>query len=202
MTATTIRLLLRGAAWPAIIGLSCCAAALGAGGVVLIDDGIGQALLTTAFAVLAAASAFALDEPCHTVVDVAPTPPAAQTAARAIATSVPLAVGLALWGATRIATPALPVATVGLALAGNVLLGFAFAVVARLRQGEPGVRASSTALLVLILPVMYGPLARHVETFPGTSTTTSGISAGTWWWLAGSASLITIAVAARLTRVT
>ena len=201
MTAATIRLL-RGANGPAIVGLSCCAATLGAGGVVLIDDSIGRALLTAAFAALAAASAFALDEPCHAVVDVAPTRPAAQTAARAIATAAPLAVGLALWGATRISTPVLPMATVALALAGNLLLGFAFAVVARLRHGEPGVRASSTALLVLILPVMCRPLARHVQTFPGTSTATSGISAVTWWWLAGSASFITIAVAARLTRVT
>ena len=198
----TAVILLRGAGWPPIAALTACAGAVGAGGVALIDDGIGQALLTTAFALLAAASAFTLEEASHSIVDVTPMPPVEQTAIRAIALAVPLGAGLALLVAMRLATTTLSMPAVGLALAGNLLLGFAFAAAARVRHGEPGVRASSATLLVLILPLMYGPLARLIHTFPRAATATGGVSPTTSWWLAGGASLITIMIAARRNRVT
>jgi hypothetical protein len=198
----TAVVLLRGAGWPPIAGLTACAGAVGAGGVALIDDGIGQALLATAFALLAAASAFTLEEASHSIVDVTPMPPVAQTAIRAIALAVPLGAGLALLVAMRLATTTVSVPAVGLALAGNLLLGFASAAAARLRDGEPGVRASSATLVVLILPLMYGPLARRIHTFPGAPTATGGVSPTTSWWIAGGASLIAIMIAARCNRVT
>ena len=45
---------------------------------------------------------------------------------------------------------ALPWAATGLALAGNVALGFATACVARTRTGEPGAPAASGVVLILI----------------------------------------------------
>jgi hypothetical protein len=188
--------LLRGAGWSAIAGLTACALAVGASGVALVHYAVGRPLLATAFALLAAASAFALDEPASAVVDVTPSGPAAQTAARAVALTVPLCGGLAL---VLAAAPTLPVAGMGLALVGNLLLGFGVASVARLRTGEPGVWASSAAVFVLIVPSMYGPLGRRVHMFP-EAPGSNGLSSNTWWWLAGSASLLAITIAAHSDR--
>jgi hypothetical protein len=185
-----------GAGWSGIAGLTACAVAVGASGVTLAHYPVGRPLLTTAFALLAAASAFALDEPASVVVDVTPSAPAAQTAARAVALTVPLCGGLAL---VLAAAPTVPAAGMGLALAGNLLPGFGIATVARLRTGEPGVWASSAAVFVLTVPSMYGPLGRRIHMFP-EAPGSNGLSSNTWWWLAGSASLLAITIAARSDR--
>jgi hypothetical protein len=51
-------------------------------------------------------------------------------------------------------------AAIGLALAGNVLLGFAIACVIRRRIGEPGAWAASTVADILIAPSVFPPAAR------------------------------------------
>jgi len=200
MTVGTIAILLRSVGWAAIAGFTICACAVGACGVVLVHDFVGPPLLATAFVLLAAASAFALEEPASEVVDVAPAGPAAQTAARAVALTVPLCGGLTLILATALRAPTFRTPDMGLALVGNVLIGFAIASMARLRTGEPGVLASSAAAFVLIVPSVYGPLSRRIHTFPIASPTSNGLSSNTWWWLAGAASLLAITIAVRSDR--
>jgi len=124
---------LRAVAWPVVGGISVVAATAGACGVAW--RGGAQALLPISFALLAAAAAFLLDEPASAIVDVTPTGPGRRTAVQALALLVPLGVGagLVLAFALRETRPSWP--DVGLALAGNVLLGFAIACVARRRTG-------------------------------------------------------------------
>jgi hypothetical protein len=47
-----------------------------------------------------------------------------------------------------------------LALAGNILLGFTAACVARTRTGEPGAAAGSAVVLVLMAPSLVPQVAR------------------------------------------
>jgi hypothetical protein len=121
-------LVLRAGTWPAIAGLS---------GVAVVVGGCGAAFPAAAtmmfpicFALLAAAAAFTLDEPASAVVDVTPTGPARRTQIRALALVAPLAAGVLVMLAAAIRGLALPWTGAGLALAGNVLLGFAVACVA------------------------------------------------------------------------
>jgi hypothetical protein len=75
---------------------------------------------------------------------------------------------------------ALPWAAAGLALAGNVLLGFAAACVARSRTGEPGPAASAAVVLVLMTPILVPQVARWIRTFPAPGS--SGPSPDPVWW--------------------
>jgi hypothetical protein len=189
VTAETV--VLRGAPWPAIAGLTACAAGVGACGVALVNIFVGRPLLATAFALLAAASAFALDEPANAVVDVAPASPPTQTVARAPALVVPLGAGLVLVLATALRGADVPATGMTLALVGNVLLGFAVAVagLARVRLGEPGVGASTATAFLLIAPT-FGPPGWRINTLPSDSL----------WWTVSAISLLLVAVAARIRR--
>jgi hypothetical protein len=115
---------------------------------------------------LAAAAAFTLDEPASRVVDVTPTGPVRRTQIRAVALLAPLAAGSLVLLAASLRGQALPWASAGLALAGNVLLGFAVACVLRTRTGEPGAVASTAVVLVLMAPSLVPQVARWVRTFP------------------------------------
>ena len=144
---------LRAGAWPAVAGVS---------GVAVVVGGCGAAfpaaatmLLPICFALLAAAAAFTLDEPASLVVDVTPTEPARRTQIRAVALLAllaPLAAGALVMLTAAIRGLALPWAGAGLALAGNVLFGFAVACVARTRTGEPGPVAGTAVVLALMAP--------------------------------------------------
>ena len=155
---------LRAGAWPAVAGVT---------GVAVVVGGCGAAfpaaatmLLPVCFALLAAAAAFTLDEPASLVVDVTPTGPARRTQIRAVALLAPLAAGALVLLAAALRGLALPWAGAGLALAGNVLLGFAVACVARTRTGEPGAAAGTAVVLVLMAPSLVPQVARWVRTFP------------------------------------
>ena len=155
---------LRAGAWPAVAGVT---------GVAVVVGGCGAAfpaaatmLFPICFALLAAAAAFTLDEPASLVVDVTPTGPVRRTRIRAVALLAPLAAGALVMLAAAIRGLALPWAAAGLALAGNVLLGFAAACVARTRTGEPGAAAGTAVVLVLMAPSLVPQVARWVRTFP------------------------------------
>jgi hypothetical protein len=155
---------LRAGAWPAVAGLS---------GVAVVVGGCGAAfpaaatlLLPLCFVLLAAAAAFTLDEPASLVVDVTPTGPVRRTQLRAVALLAPLAAGALVLAAAALRGQALPWAAVSLALAGNVLLGFAVACVVRVRTGEPGAVAGTAVVLVLMAPSLVPQVARWVRTFP------------------------------------
>ena len=90
----------------------------------------------------------------------------------------------------------LPWPAVGLALAGNVLLGFAIACVARQYLGEPGTLASAAAAFVLIVPGFLPPLARWIHIFPVTGPHPRGLSSTAFWWIAGCLCLAAIAASA------
>ena len=186
---------LRAGAWPAVAGVS---------GVAVVVGGCGAAfpaaatmLFPVCFALLAAAAAFTLDEPASLVVDVTPTTPARRTRIRALALLAPLAAGALVLLTAAMRGLALPWAGAGLALAGNVLLGFAVACVARTRTGEPGPVAGTAVVLVLMAPSLVPQVARWVRTFPAPGT--GGPSSDPVWWtvLAVCAVAIAISVADR-----
>ena len=168
---------LRAGAWPEVVGVT---------GVAVVVGGCGAAfpaaatmLLPICFALLAAAAAFVLDERASLVVDVTPTGPVRRTAIRSLALLAPLAAGAVLMVAGALRGLALPWAATGLALVGNVVLGFAAACVARTRTGEPGAAASAAVVLILMAPTLLPPVARRVSTFPASG---GGLSSNTVWW--------------------
>ena len=137
-------------------------------------------LFPLSFALLAAAAAFALDEPASLVVDVTPTGAFRRTAVRALALLVPLTVGAVLLVAGALRGLVLPWGSTALALAGNVLLGFAVAAVGRTRTGEPGAAASAAVVLILILPGTVPLVSHWVRTFPASGG--DGLPSDTVWW--------------------
>ena len=173
-------LVLRAGTWPAIAGLS---------GVAVVVGGCGAAFPAAAtmmfpicFALLAAAAAFTLDEPASLVVDVTPAGPVRRTRIRAVALLAPVAAGALVILAAALRGLALPWTAVGLALVGNVLLGFAAACVIRTRTGEPGPAAGTAVVLVLMAPSLVPQVARWVRTFPAPSA--GGQSSDPVWWTA------------------
>ena len=181
---------LRAGAWPAVAGLS---------GVAVVVGGFGAAfpaaatvLLPICFTLLAAAAAFTLDEPASLVVDVTPTGPVRRTQIRAVALLAPLAAGALVLLATAARGLALPWGATGLALAGNVLLGFTAACVARTRTGEPGATTGTAVVLVLVTPGLVPQVARWVRTFPAPGA--GGPSSDTVWWTVLAVCAVAIAV--------
>jgi len=190
-----VRAVLRAGAWPAVAGLSGVAVAVGGCGAAF--PAAATVLFPVCFALLAAAAAFTLDEPASLVVDVTPTGPARRTSIRAVALLAPLAAGALVMLTAAIRGLALPWAAVGLALAGNVLLGFAAACVARTRTGEPGATAGTAAVLALLAPGLVPQVARWVRMFPAPGA--GGPSPDTVWWtiLAACVAAIAISVGGR-----
>jgi hypothetical protein len=172
-----VRSMLRAGAWPAVTGVSGAAVVVGGCGIAF--PAAATMLFPIAFTLLAAAAAFTLDEPASLVVDVTPTGPVRRTAIRALALLAPLAAGALVMLAAAMRGLALPWTGAGLALAGNVLLGFAAACVVRTRTGEPGAAASATVVLILMAPSLLPQVARRVSTFPASG---GGLSSNTVWW--------------------
>jgi len=168
---------LRAGAWSEVAGVTGVAVVVGGCGAAF--PAAATALLPIAFTLLAAAAAFVLDEPASLVVDVTPTGPVRRTAIRSLALLAPLAAGAVLMLAGALRGLALPWAATGLALAGNVVLGFAAACVARTRTGEPGAAASAAVVLILMAPSLLPPVGRRVSTFPASG---GGLSSNTVWW--------------------
>ena len=184
--------MLRAGAWQAVAGLS---------GVAVVVGGCGAAfpaavtvLLPICFVLLAAAAAFTLDEPASLVVDVTPTGPVRRTQIRAVALLAPLAAGALVLLATAARGLALPWGATGLALAGNVLLGFTAACVARTRTGEPGATTGTAVVLVLMAPALVPHVARWVRTFPAPGA--GGPSSDTVWWTVLVVCAVAIAISA------
>jgi hypothetical protein len=181
---------LRAGAWPAVLGVT---------GVAVVVGGCGAAfpaaatmLFPVCFVLLAAAAAFTLDEPASLVVDVTPTGPVRRTGIRAVALLAPLAAGALVLLAAALRGQVLPWAAAGLALAGNVLLGFAVACVLRTRTGEPGAVAGTAVVLVLMAPSIVPQVARWVRTFPASGA--GGPSSDPVWWIVLAVCAVAIAI--------
>jgi hypothetical protein len=185
-------LVLRAGAWAEVMILSGVGAVMGAFGAAFPPT--AGTLIPLCFAVLAAAAAFTLDEPASLVVDVTPTGPARRTSIRATALLAPVAVGTLVLLAAALRGQGLPWAATGLALAGNVLLGFAVACVARTRTGEPGAAAAGAVALVLMAPGFVPPVARWVRTYPAPGA--GGPSSDVLWWVVLPVCAVAIAAAA------
>ena len=170
--------MLRAGAWPAVTGISGAAVVVGGFGAAF--PAAATVLLPICFTLLAAAAAFTLDEPASLVVDVTPTGPVRRTQIRAVALLAPLAAGALVLLAAALRGQALPWAAASLALAGNILLGFAVACVVRTRTGEPGAVAGTAVVLVLMAPALVPHVARWVRTFPAPGA--GGLSSDTVWW--------------------
>jgi hypothetical protein len=181
---------LRAGAWPAVAGISGAAVVVGGFGAAF--PAAATMLLPICFTLLAAAAAFTLDEPASLVVDVTPTGPARRTRLRAVALLAPLAGGALVLLATAARGLALPWGATGLALAGNVLLGFTAACVARTRTGEPGAVVGTAVVLVLMAPALEPHVARWVRTFPAPGA--GGPSSDTVWWTVLAVCAVAIAV--------
>jgi hypothetical protein len=184
--------MLRAGAWPAVAGLSGVAVVVGGCGAAF--PAAATVLFPVCFALLAAAAAFTLDEPASLVVDVTPTGPLRRTWIRAVALLAPLAVGALVMLAAAIHGLTLPWAAAALALAGNVLLGFAAACVARTRTGEPGAPVGTAVVLVLMAPALVPPVARWVRTFPAPGP--GGPSSDPVWWAVLAMCVVAIAISA------
>ena len=183
---------LRAGTWPAVVGVTGAAVVVGGCGAAF--PAAATALFPVCFALLAAAAAFTLDEPASLVVDVTPTTAARRTTIRAVALLAPLGAGALVMLAAAIRGLALPWAAAGQALAGNVLLGFAAAGVARTRTGEPGAAAGAAVVLVLITPGLVPQIARWVRTFPAPGT--GGPSPDPVWWTVLAVCAVAIAISA------
>jgi hypothetical protein len=182
--------MLRAGAWPAVAGLSGVALVVGGSGAAF--PAAATVLLPICFTLLAAAAAFTLDEPASLVVDVTPTGPGRRTRIRAVALLAPLAAGALVMLAAAVRGLALPWAATGLALAGNVLLGFAAACVVRTRTGEPGAAVGTAVVLVLMAPSLIPQVARFVRTFPAAGA--DGPSSDTLWWIVLAVCVVAIAI--------
>ncbi|MFJ9541237.1 hypothetical protein ACIRPX_28765 [Streptomyces sp. NPDC101225] len=193
MTAAPV---LRAGAWPTVAGLSGAAAVPGGGAAAF--PAAATVLLPVCFALLTAASAFTLDEPASPVVDVTPTGPVHRAMIRSVALLAPLTVGALVILAAAWRGAALPWAATGLALFGNVVLGFTAACVARTWSGEPGPAAGTAVALILMAPGLAPslvPQAAHwVHTLPAPGA--DGPSSDTVWWTVLAACPVTLAVAA------
>ena len=181
---------LRAGAWPAVAGVSGVAVVVGGCGAAF--PSAATVLIPVCFALLAAAAAFTLDEPASLVVDVTPTGPVRRTQIRAVALLAPLAAGTLVLLAAALRGQALPWAGASLALAGNVLAGFAVACVLRTRTGEPGAAAGTAVVLVLMAPSLVPQVARWVRTFPAPGV--GGPSPDPVWWAVLAACVVTITV--------
>jgi hypothetical protein len=181
---------LRAGAWPAVAGLTGVAVVVG--GCAAVFPAAATRLFPVCFALLAAAAAFTLDEPASLVVDVTPTGPVRRTTIRAVALLAPLAAGALVMLAAATRGLVLPWAAAGLALAGNVLLGFAAACVARTRTGEPGAAAGAAVVLALMTPSLVPQAARWVRTFPAPGA--GGPSPDTVWWTVLAVCAVAIAI--------
>jgi len=186
------RAVLRAGAWQAVTGVT---------GVAVVVGGVGAAfpmaatvLFPVCFALLAAAAAFTLDEPASLIVDVTPTGPVRRTRIRAIALLAPLAAGALVMLAAAMHGLALPWAAAGLALLGNVVLGFAVACVVRTRIGEPGAAVGAAVVLVLMAPSLVPQVARWVRTFPAPGA--GGPSSNAVWWIVLAGCAVAIAISA------
>ena len=105
----------------------------------------------------------------------------------------PLAAGALVLLAAAVRGLALPWTAAGLALAGNVLFGFAVACVARTRTGEPGAAAGTAVVLVLMAPSLVPQVARWVRTFPAPGA--GGPSSDPVWWTVLAVCVVAIAIA-------
>ena len=182
--------MLRAGAWPAVAGLSAVAVVVG--GCAVAVPATATVLLTIAFTLLATAAAFALDEPASQVVDVTPTGPVRRTSIRALALLAPVTAGAVLMLAGAQRGLALPWAATGLALGGNLMLGFAVACVARTRIGEPGGPVSGAVALVLMAPLILPFVGSRVSTFPASDG--SGLSSNALWWIVLAMCIAAVAV--------
>jgi hypothetical protein len=185
-----VALVLRAGAWQAVAGVSGVAVVVGACGAAFPAAVI--VLLPICFTLLAAAAAFTLDEPASLVVDVTPTGPVRRTGIRAVALLAPLAAGALVLLTAAVRGQVLTWASAGLALVGNVLLGFAAACVLRTRTGEPGPAAGTAVVLVLMAPSLVPQAARWVRTFPAPGV--GGPSTDTVWWTVLAVCAVAIAV--------
>lgn len=189
-----ITVLLRAAPCPAIAGIAGASLLAGVGALLLPGPGLGPFILTVALALLAAASAFALDEAAAEIVDVTPLGRPRWTAARAVALAVPCGAGLILVLTAAGRDDGWPIGGIGLAVVGNVLLGFAVASVVRRRVGEPGPAVASAVALVLVTVSLVRTLGRHIAIANGDS------SAALWWAVVASVSAVVVVVAVRTNR--
>jgi hypothetical protein len=181
---------LRAGAWPAVLGLSGVAFVVGGGGAAF--PAAATMLFPICFALLAAAAAFTLDEPASQVVDVTPTGPVRRTRIRALALLAPLAAGALVMLTAAMRGLVLPWTGAGLALVGNVLLGFAAACVVRTRTGEPGAATGTAVALVLMAPSLVPHVARWVRTFPAPGA--GGPSSDHVWWIVLAVCVLAIAI--------
>jgi len=190
----TSLLLLRESVWPASAALSGAALLAGLGALAFGRNAAGPPLLEVAFVLLAGSAAATLDELSGRVVDVTPTGFGRRIARRSTALLLPLGVGVLLAAGVALRHVRVPLGGLVVALGGHLAFGFAVAVVARRRVEEPGRWAPTAVVVTLVAAPALPQVARWVTVFPGHERA-GAMSSTVFWLLAGSASLVAIAVA-------
>jgi hypothetical protein len=185
--------LLRAVSWRALLGLSAAGGVTGALAV-LLHDGPSLLVLQLSMVLVGAAAACALDEPAAAVVAACPVPRSTQVLLRAAAALVAVAVGaadlVAWWARTSVDRVLL------LELLGCWVLGFALAVLARVRLDEPAEAVASAVALALLSTLLVAPVGRRLVLFPDDDQLARGVR--TWWLvLTGCAVGLLIAVPER-----
>jgi len=156
--------MLRGVPWPSVGG------AVLAGGVLLVlavasaGSAQGETFLAFGFALLAAATAFVLDEPAAAAVDAAPRTLGVRSGVRLAAAAVPLGVGASAVP-LMLRHAALPASGLLLELVGCLLLSIAGAAILRRAQPTPGDLVASLVGVGVIGLALVEPFARWVTLF-------------------------------------
>jgi hypothetical protein len=189
----TASVLLRAVSWRALLGLTAAGGATGALAV-LLRSGPSLTVLQLSMVLIGAAAACALDEPAAAVVAACPVRRSTQVVLRAAAALVAVAVGavdlLGWWARSSVDRVLL------LELVGCWVLGFALAVLARVRLDEPAEAVASGVALALLSILLIAPLGRRLVLFPDDDHLARGVR--TWWVvLAGCAVGLLIAVPER-----
>ena len=161
---------------------------------VLLHGGPSLLVLQLSMVLVGAAAACALDEPAAAVVSACPVRRSTQVLLRAAAALLPVAVGaadlLAWWARSSVDRVLL------LELVGCWVLGFALAVLARVRLDEPAEVVASGLALALLSTLLVAPIGHRLVLFPDDDQLTRGVR--TWWLvLAGCAVGLLIAVPER-----
>jgi hypothetical protein len=134
-------------------------------------------LLMVCSALLAAGTAFVLDEPAHAVADVTASRER-QVRVRARVLAIPAAVAGLLIAISPHGHPA--PASLLLAFSGALLLAFTIARCLRETSGLPGAAAATISIAVGIFPGMLGSFS-PIQTFPGADAARTALGSNSWW---------------------
>lgn len=171
---------LRGVPWPPLLSTTAAGAALLGLAATSPRGWLGLHLLGVAVALVAAAAAFALDEPAAEVVDATPYSLQRRNLTRTAVVALPVGLSTVLLGLTWLGRSPATFWRLGLQLVGVVVVGLAVTAAARRGRPTPGDLVGSVVALAVVGLTVYDPLARWVPILPLTTDWHPGRTAAVW----------------------